>query len=105
MFAAVVATLIASVQGLPDAAADPAVVVHIQAQKPAQSTPLPESIGVATMEADGTLVLRVHAYGPGGVHGEGQLRYATSHPKYREILAHVGPLKPGEFRSVPPWPD
>ena len=66
---------------------------------------MPQSIGVATMQADGTLVLRLHAYGPGGLHGEGMMHYPVSHPKYREILQHIGPLKPGESKPVPPWPD
>ncbi len=64
-----------------------------------------ESIGTATMEADGTIVLHLFARGPGGMHGQGVLRYPVSDPKYKEILEHVGPLKPGETRSVRPWPD
>ena len=64
-----------------------------------------ESIGVATMEADGTIVLRLIARGPGGLRGEGVLRYPVDRPKYQEILDHVGPLKPGELRPVAPWPD
>jgi hypothetical protein len=64
-----------------------------------------ESIGTATMEADGTIVLHLFARGPGGMHGQGVLRYPVSDPKYKEILEHVGPLKPGETRPVRPWPD
>ena len=63
------------------------------------------SIGTATMEADGAIVLRLIAEGPGGLRGEGILRYPPSDPHYREILNHIGPLKPGETRSVSPWPD
>jgi hypothetical protein len=61
------------------------------------------SIGTATMEADGTIVLHLFASGPGGMHGEGVLRYAVSDPRYKEILEHV--LKPGETWPVRPWPD
>jgi hypothetical protein len=64
-----------------------------------------DSIGTATMEADGTIVLHLFARGPGGMHGQGVLRYSVSDPKYKEILEHVGPLKPGETRPVRPWPD
>jgi hypothetical protein len=64
-----------------------------------------DSIGTATMEADGTIVLHLFARGPGGMHGQGVLRYPVSDPKYKEILEHVGPLKPGETRPVRPWPD
>jgi hypothetical protein len=64
-----------------------------------------ESIGVASMEPDGTIVLRLIARGAGGMTGEGLLRYPRSHPQYKEILDHVGPMRPGESRSVAPWPD
>ncbi len=81
---------------------------------PAKQLPFPnegivrvaeDSIGTATMEADGTIVLQLIARGPGAMRGEGVLRYAVSDPKYKDILEHVGPLKPGEIRSVRPWPD
>ena len=39
------------------------------------------------------------------MHGEGVLRYPPSDPNYLEVLKHIGPLKPGETRPVPPWPD
>jgi hypothetical protein len=64
-----------------------------------------ESIGTATMEPDGTIVLHLFARGPGGMHGEGVLRYPVSDPKYADILEHVRPLKPGETGPVRPWPD
>lgn len=63
------------------------------------------AIGVASMEEDGTIVLRLIARGPGGLTGEGLLRYPRSHPQYKEILHHIGPMKPGESRPVSPWPD
>jgi hypothetical protein len=62
-------------------------------------------IGVATMEPDGTIVLRLRATGPGGLHGEGLMRYPVSDARYRDILRHIGPLEPGETKPVPPWPD
>jgi hypothetical protein len=64
-----------------------------------------ESIGTATMEPDGTIVLHLFARGPGGMHGQGVLRYPVSDPKYADILEHVRPLKPGETGPVRPWPD
>ncbi len=57
------------------------------------------------MEADGTIVLMLRAEGPGGIIGDAQLRYEKSHPKYEETLRHLGGLKPGEEKPVPPWPD
>ena len=54
------------------------------------------------MEADGTLVLELRAEGP-GMTGDALLRYPTSHPHYAAILAHVGPINPGEERPVAPF--
>ena len=67
--------------------------------------PAPASIGTATMLADGTIVLYLIARGPGGIVGHGQLTYPPDHPQYAEVLRHLGGLRPGETRSVPPWPD
>jgi hypothetical protein len=61
------------------------------------------SIGVATMEADGTIVLQLRAT-EDGVHGEGYFRYAPGHKDYSMILGHVGGLRPGESKPVPPFP-
>jgi len=63
-----------------------------------------ESIGTASMELDGTIVLRLVAR-QRGMSGEGVLRYAPSDPHYPGILRHVGPIKPGETRPVAPWRD
>jgi hypothetical protein len=63
------------------------------------------SIGVATMGPDGTIELRLRATGPGGMVGEGFLTYPPSDPHYADILRHLGGLKPGETKSVQPWPD
>jgi hypothetical protein len=63
------------------------------------------SIGVATMGPDGTIELRLRASGPGGMVGEGFLTYPPSDPHYADILRHLGGLKPGETKSVQPWPD
>lgn len=63
------------------------------------------TIGVATMRPDGTIELRLRATGPGGMVGEGFLTYPPSDPQYAEVLRHLGGLKPGETKSVPPWPD
>ena len=57
------------------------------------------------MEKDGTIVLMLRAEGPGGIRGDGLVRYAPTDPKYQEVLKHLGGLKPGEEKPVPPWPD
>ena len=62
------------------------------------------SIGVATMKPDGTIVLQLRAQGPGGAIGDGLLTYSPGHERYQEILNHLGGLKPGESKLVPPFP-
>jgi hypothetical protein len=71
-----------------------------------QSPPGTEKpIGMATMREDGTVVLDLRAEGPHGETGLAQAVYPPSHPQYREVLQHVGGLRPGEQKLVPPWPD
>lgn len=64
----------------------------------------PASIGVAWMEPDGTIKMNLRAAGPGGIVGHGQMAYPPTDKDYAKILAHLGGLKPGEVKSVPPWP-
>jgi len=61
-------------------------------------------IGFVNMEADGTLVLNLNASLEGKVVGHGYFRYPPDHPKYEDVLRHVGPIKPGEEKPVRPWP-
>ena len=61
------------------------------------------SIGVATMEPDGTIVLQLRAEGPGAI-GDAQIRYPRAHKEYQQVLDHLGGLEPGETKPVPPWP-
>lgn len=60
-------------------------------------------IGTAEMKSDRTIVLRLRAEFPGGGVGEGFLEYPPTHPDYKEILEHVGPLAPGQTVLVRPW--
>jgi hypothetical protein len=63
-------------------------------------------IGIATMAPDGTVTLRLRAESQSGTTtGEGQLIYRPGDAQYDEVLRHLGGLKPGESKSVPPWPD
>ena len=64
-----------------------------------------ESIGSAKMKEDGTLVLMLRAEGPGGTIGDAMIVYKPDDPKYQETLEHIGGLKPGEEKPVPPWPE
>jgi len=64
-----------------------------------------ESIGTATMTADRTIILDLRAQAPDGTVGDARLTYPKSHKDYAAILKHLGGLKPGEHKPVPPWPD
>jgi hypothetical protein len=67
-------------------------------------TSVPATIGVATQEKDGTIVLSLRAEGDAGEVGEGQFRYAPNHPQYAMIKEHVGPIPPGGSVPVRPFP-
>ena len=63
------------------------------------------SIGSAWMEADGTIVMQLRAEGPGSTIGDALFRYPKTHPQYDMVLGHLGGLKAGEKKPVPPWPE
>jgi hypothetical protein len=62
-------------------------------------------IGDAKMRDDGTIVLDLRAELPGGGHGLAREEYPRGHPDYADILEHLGGLRPGESKLVPPWPE
>jgi hypothetical protein len=64
----------------------------------------PQSIGVAWLESDGTLVMQLRAEEPGKARGDALLRYKPDNPDYHRMLEHIGNLKPGQTNPVPPWP-
>lgn len=65
-----------------------------------------ESIGMATMEPDGTIVLYLRAEDDeSGAVGDATLLYPRSDPDYRRVLDHLGGLSPGEEKPVRPFPD
>jgi hypothetical protein len=61
-------------------------------------------IGSATMTEDGTLVLDLVAEGPGGLRGIARILRPPSHPRYAAWIEHLGGIRPGEEKLVPPWP-
>ena len=63
------------------------------------------SIGSATMQADGTIVLQLRATDGTGMRGDARLTYPPDHAQYAKVLAHLGGLGPGEEKPVPPWPE
>ncbi len=63
------------------------------------------SIGTARLLDDGTILLQLRAEGPNGLLGDGQISYPTGHPNYQEVMQHLGGLRKGEEKLVPPWPE
>jgi hypothetical protein len=70
------------------------------------SQPIPceaiESVGKATMSANGTITLQLRSLWPDPI-AETQLVFAPDDPQYDEIKRHLGGIAPGESKSVPPW--
>lgn len=69
---------------------------------PASPCPSP-SIGSARMLQNGTIVLNLR-FETNGMIGGSQYKVKPGDPSYKSTLDHVGGLKPGEVKPVPPWP-
>jgi hypothetical protein len=63
-----------------------------------------KSIGVATMLADRTILVGVSGPEPGS-RARAVLMVEPGDTNYQSIIDHVGGLKPGETKPIPPWPD
>jgi hypothetical protein len=61
-----------------------------------------DSVGRAKMSADGIIKLELRSLWPDPI-AESQLVYPPDDPQYEEIKHHLGGIKPGESKSVPPW--
>lgn len=59
----------------------------------------PGSIGTAVMSPDGTITMNLRS--PNGA--EGVFSYPRSDPNYARMLSHLGGMRPGEHKSVPPF--
>ncbi len=62
-------------------------------------------IGTCWIEEDGTIVLDLRRTADGINISMPLQRFARTHPRYQEVLRHVGPLRPGEVKLVTPWAD
>jgi ribonuclease PH len=60
------------------------------------------TIGVARMAPDGTIILDLDAP-PGSTTGRGPFVYPPDDGDYAMILRHLGGLRPGEAKAVPPF--
>jgi hypothetical protein len=90
---AVVLSLATSVAGSPAAA-----------QRIGQPIPCDDidNVGRAKMSSDGTITLQLRSLWPNPI-AETQLVYAPDDPQYEEIMHHLGGIKPGESKPIPPW--
>jgi len=61
-------------------------------------------IGTATMREDESIELRLYSTSNGTDAHFYQILHKGD-ALYDEVIAHVGGLKPGESKLVPPWPD
>jgi len=60
-----------------------------------------KSIGIVRMLADRSILVGVGA----GDRAQAVLQLMPGDTQYQPILDHVGGLKPGETKSIPPWPE
>lgn len=96
--------MLLTVAGLANAGIGQKADVRKATQQRTVDVSAPSSIGSAAMLADRTIVMRVYAPFPGGGFGEAEFTYKVTDPDYNEVLRHLGGLKPGESKPVPPWP-
>jgi hypothetical protein len=72
------------------------------AQGPAKTEPF--IIGDATMTEDGTIVVNLRRTRD-GMNVSGIVKYPVNSPHYKEVLDHLGGMRPGETKLVPAWDD
>lgn len=69
---------------------------------PPESPCVSPNIGTAKMLQDGTIVLHIRGE-TNGMTAEKQYEVKPGDPSYKSTLNHLGGLKPGEVKPVPPW--
>jgi hypothetical protein len=79
-----------------------ALQLAVSAPVEAQSAHKVQSIGMASMSDDGTVTLRLTMTSDGRP-ADAVITYKVGHPRYEEVLRHLGGLKPGQVKPVPPW--
>ncbi len=65
----------------------------------------PESVGIATMDPDGTLRLRLRTETAAGMVGEMLQLVPPDDPRHAATLAHLGGMVPGRSKPIPPFPE
>jgi hypothetical protein len=74
--------------------------VALPAENPAPAA----AIGVATMLQNGTILVGVRGTNTDSLL-QGVLMVEPGDSTYQQLIDHVGGLKPGETKPIPPWPD
>ena len=72
---------------------------NVKEKAPIQSP----TIGVATMQNDGTIIMDLRSEGPGGMIGDARDVVRPNDPAYADVLKHLGGIKPGETKRIRPW--
>jgi hypothetical protein len=70
----------------------------------ASENPSTASIGMARMLPDGTILIGV-ASGGSGDRAQAVMQLKPGDTQYQPVLDHIGGLKPGETKPIPPWPE
>jgi len=102
--AIVVAPVVAIVVALASSLATNFADIAVAADRNSQPIPCEDidSVGRAKMSADGTITLQLRSLWPDPI-AESELVYPPDDPQYGEIKHHLGGIKPGESKPVPPW--
>jgi hypothetical protein len=79
-----------------------ALILGLSGAAPAPEKPQP-SIGIATMQPDGSIAVRVKIRP--GAEQEAVLVLYPGDSTYQKMIEHLGGLMPGESKPIPPWPD
>jgi hypothetical protein len=81
-------------------------IKHAGGLEPGETKPVPvwpESIGTATMSADGTIKLYLSSKTKNGLIADAVSTYKPSNRMYEEVKRHLGGINVGERKPVPPW--
>ncbi|WP_147444419.1 MULTISPECIES: hypothetical protein [Corallococcus] len=64
----------------------------------------PSPVGSAHLRLDGVLELRMGASAPGAIVGQALFIIKPGDARYESVLEHLGPIEPGGYAPVLPFP-
>lgn len=65
--------------------------------------PCQRPVGAARLGSNGELILHLRAEAKEGVVGDALILIPRSDPRHAKYIQHIGGLREGEEKSVPPW--